>query len=228
MNGTSSVATFVQTAIVGPYTSFLTSLPESQRLIFNVFVYVILIALYSIFVYEFYRLLARKNILRLNLSKYNTSTHPSLKKLFAALLFLVEYVIILPIFVFFWFTVLSFLLLLLSKDQSLQQILLVAAAIIGAVRVTSYFKEDLSRDLAKMFPFTVLAIFLLSPNFLEFGLVLEKLIQLPDFFHHIFFYLFFVVSFEILIRVIYTVIFLFKRPEEQAIEEVEEAVKEEE
>ena len=218
----------IESMIINPYSSFLNSLPESYQLIFNIFIYVILIALYSIFVFEFYRLLARKNILRLNLSKYNTSTHPSFKKFFTALLFLVEYMIILPVFVFFWFTVLAFLLLLLSKDQPVQQILLISAAIVGAIRVTSYFKEDLSRDLAKMFPFTVLVIFLLSPNFLEFSLVLQKLLEVPSFFHHIFFYLIFIICFEILIRAVYTVVFLFKKPEEQAVEEVEEAIKEEE
>jgi hypothetical protein len=218
----------IESMIVNPYTSFLNSLSESNQLIFNVFIYVILIALYSIFVFEFYRLLARKNILRLNLSKYNTSTHPTFKKFFTTVLFLVEYMIILPVFVFFWFTILSFLLLLLSKDQPVQQILLVSASIVGAIRVTSYFKEDLSRDLAKMFPFTVLVIFLLSPNFLVFTSVVEKLLEVPSFFHHIFFYLVFVICFEIFIRFVYTIVFLFKKPEQQAVEEVEEAIKSQE
>ena len=217
----------VNNMFIESYSSFIASLPESYKIIFNIFIYVILIALYSIFVFEFYRFLARKNVLKLNLSKYNTSTRPFLNKFFATLLFLLEYVIILPIFVFFWFTILSFLLLLLSKDQPVQQILLISAAIVGAIRITSYFKEDLSRDLAKMFPFTVLVIFLLSPNALEFGSVLVKLTELPLFFHHIFFYLIFIVFFEVAIRAVYTLIFLFKRPEEQAVEEIEEAIKEE-
>lgn len=217
---------FIQTSLVDPYKAFLGSLPESYQLIFNIFVYVVLIALYSIFVFEFYRFLARKNILKLNLSRYNRTESPHLKKFFAALLFLLEYIIILPVLVFFWFTVLSFLLLLLSKDQPVEQILLVSAAIVGAIRVTSYFKEALSQDLAKMFPFTVLAIFLLSPNFLDFSLVIEKLLSIPSFLYHILFYLIFVVCFEVLIRVISTIAFLFKRPEEQEIEEIEEAVKE--
>lgn len=223
-----SIEDFVQTTLLNPYSSFLASLPESYRLIFSIFLYVILIALYSIFVFEFYRFLARKNILKLNLSKYNTSTQPFLKKFFATLFFLIEYIIILPIFVFFWFTVLSLILLLLSKDQPIQQILLISAAVVGAIRVTSYFKEDLSRDLAKIFPFTILVIFLLSPNFLNFTLVIEKLLEIPSFIHHIFFYLIFVIGFEIFIRTIYSIIFLFKRPEEQAVEEIEEAIKEEE
>ena len=220
------VGAFLQENLVTPYSSFINSLPESYQLIFNIFVYVILIALYSIFVFEFYRFLARKNIIRLNLSKYNTSDHPFLKKFLAALFFLLEYLIILPVLVFFWFVVLAFMLLLLSESQSVNQILLISAAIVGAVRITSYFKEELSRDLAKMFPFTVLTIFLLSPDFLRFTSVLEKLLEVPLFLTHTLFYLVFVILFEIFIRGVYTLTFLFKRPEEQEMEEVEEALKE--
>ncbi len=224
----SSLTSIIENTIISPYNSFINSFPESYRLIFNIFIYVILISVYSIFVFEFYRFLARKNILKLNLSKYSTSTNQGLKKFVASLLYLVEYIIILPIFVFFWYVVLAFLLLLLSQNQPLQQILLVSAAIVGAIRITSYFNEDLSKDLAKMFPFTALAIFLLSPNILNFGSIVEKLIEIPSFINHILFYLIFVIVFEIIIRFVYTLIFLFKGPEEQAVEEIEEAIKDEE
>lgn len=217
---------FVETALTNPYSSFLNSLPEHYRIFFNIFVYTILIALYSIFVFQFYRFLARKNIIKLNLSQYNRSQHPFFKKFFATLFFSIEYIIILPILVFFWFAILAFLLLLLSKDQPVNQILLVSAAVVGAIRITSYFNEDLSRDLAKIFPFTVLVIFLLSPNFLEFTPVISKLSEIPFFLNHILFYLIFVIIFEIIIRGIYTITFLFKRPEEQEIEEIEEKIEE--
>ena len=216
---------FIQQVLVDSYNSFTSSLPESYQLILNIFIYTILIALYSIFVFEFYRFLARKNIITLNLSQYNTSNYPALKKFFAALFFLIEYIIILPALVFFWFAILAFLLLLLSKGQSVAQILLVAAAVVGAIRVTSYFREDLSRDLAKMFPFTVLAIFLLGPNFLDFSSVIEKLLEVPLFLNNIVFYLIFVIAFEIFIRFIYTIVFLFKHPEEQKMQEIEEGIK---
>lgn len=218
---------FVMDSLVNPYKDFLGSLPNSYQLLFGIFVYVVLIALYSIFVFQFYRFLARKNILKLNLSKYNKTDKPLLKKFFATILFLLEYVIILPLLVFFWFAVLSLLLLLLSKDQPVRQILLVSAAIVGAIRVTSYFNESLSQDLAKMFPFTALAIFLLSPDFLDFSLVIGRLIEIPSLLYHVFFYLIFVICFEIFIRVVYTIAFLFKQPEEQEMEELEEAVEEE-
>jgi hypothetical protein len=218
----------VNQILIGPYNSFMDSLPENYRLLFRIFLYTLLIAIYSIFVFEFYRFLARKNIFRLNLSQYNTSSHPLKKKFFATLLFLLEYVIIVPIIVFFWFAVLSLILLLLSEDQSIDQILLISAAVVGAVRITSYFKEDLSRDVAKMFPFTVLAVFLLSPGFFNFGSIVSKIFEIPLFLNHILWYLIFVAVLEVFIRVVYTISFFFKKPEEQEQEEIKEEIKKQE
>jgi len=214
-----AVQDFIQAALVNSYSNFISSLPENYQLIFNIFVYTILIAIYSIFVFEFYRFLAKKNIIQLNLSKYNTSKYPGLRKFIATIFYLIEYIIVLPVLVFFWFAVLAFLLMLLSQEQSVSQILLVSAAVVGAIRVTSYFREDLSRDLAKMFPFTVLAIFLLSPEFFKFSAVVEKLTEIPAFFNNIFFYLVFVVAFEICIRFVYTIVLLFQGGEVQQTEE---------
>ena len=227
MNQTfTGVPGFLESNFISPYANFLNSLPPSYVPIFNIFVYVVLIVIYAIFVFQFYRFLARKNIIKLNLSQYNTSKLPLLSKITASLFFMLEYLVILPALVFSWFVVLSFMLLLLSKDQSVSQILLISAAVVGAVRITSYFKEDLSRDLAKMFPFTVLVIFLLSPNFMSFTHVLARLSEISLFLDHILFYLVFVIGFEILIRGVYTLIFLMKKPEEQAQKEVEEDLKE--
>jgi hypothetical protein len=218
----------VNQVLVGPYSSFISSLPENYQLLFRIFLYTVLIAIYSIFVFEFYRLLARKNIFRLNLSQYNTSSHPLKKKFFATLFFLVEYIVIVPIIVFFWFTVLSLILLLLSEKQSIDQILLISAAVVGAVRITAYFKEDLSRDVAKMFPFTVLAVFLLSPGFFNFSSIITKILEIPLFLNHIIWYLIFVAVLEVLIRVVYTISFLLKQPEEQEQEEIKEEIKKQE
>ncbi|OGJ22170.1 hypothetical protein A3K73_04180 [Candidatus Pacearchaeota archaeon RBG_13_36_9] len=180
---------------------------------------------YSVFVYTFSKFLGRKNIIRLNLSQYNTQPDSSLKKFLAAVFYLLEYIIILPILVFFGFAILSFLFLLFSEDQPVSQILLVSAALVGAIRVVSYFRESLSRDLSKLFPFAVLAIFLLSPTTLKITSLIEKLAEIPSFLTQILHYLAFVICFESLIRGVYTIAFLCKRPEEQEQEEVEEAFK---
>ena len=216
----------LQIALLEPFISFSDSLPENYRIILNIFIYVFLISIYSIFVFQFYIFLARKNIIALNLSQYNHSEHPFMQKFFAALFFLIEYIIILPVLVFFWFAILSLLLLLLSKDQSVSQILLISAGVVGAIRATSYFKEELSRDLAKLFPFTVLTIFLLSSNFLTSVSFIDRISEIPSLLNHILVYLIFITFFEALIRAVYTIAFLFKKPQEQEAEELEEEIKE--
>ena len=143
-------------------TGFSEQIPENWIPFVILLIYVIGIAIYAILIWKFYKFLARRNIIELDLRKYNKTEHPTLNKMFASVLFLIEYIIILPLFVFFWFSILSILLLLLSKTQSVDQIVLVSAAIVAATRLTSYLSQDLSKDLAKMFPFTILAVFLLA------------------------------------------------------------------
>ena len=42
--------------------------------------FVVSIVIYGVFVFHFYRFLARKDIFQLDLSKYNESGHPALRK----------------------------------------------------------------------------------------------------------------------------------------------------
>jgi len=194
------------------YNQILEFVPEKYRLMAALFIFIVLIALYSIFIFKFYRLIAKKNIISLNLKKYNTAQHPAAVKFFALIFFIIEYVVVMPLLVFVSFFVLALFLVLLSGEQTISQILVVTAAIIGAIRLTSHFNEDLSRDLAKMFPFTVLAIFLLSPNPLGFVTFAEKLTELPAFLSQILYYLVFIVIFETVIR-IFSLIFIHKKTE---------------
>src|SRR3989344_5844242 len=147
------------------YNNFLSLVPEKYQVLINLLVFSLLIAIYSIFTWHFYRNLSKKDILELNLSKYNRSSHPFLTKLFASLLNILEYIIILPFLIFFWFAILALIILMLSESQAAAQIVTIAAAIVASIRILAYYTEDLSRDLAKMFPFTILTISLLTPNF---------------------------------------------------------------
>jgi len=178
--------------------------------IFNLIIYAVLIAAYSVFIWKFYKFLARKNIIFLNLTQYNKTKHPLGNKILHSLLFLAEYLIILPVMVVVWFVVLGVFLIILSKEQSVQQILLITAAIISATRITAYISEDLSKDLAKMFPFTMLAIFLLTPNFFLLDQLIPRFLEIVNFFEHILFYLVFVLIIEFLMRLSDTIISLFR------------------
>ena len=58
--------------------------------------------------------------------------------------------------------VLAIILTLLSPDADHSRNALIATSVVGAVRILSYWTEDLSRDVAKMLPFGVLGVFLVG------------------------------------------------------------------
>ena len=196
-------------------TGFSKQIPEAYRPFVVLGIYVIGIAIYAILIWKFYKFLARRNIIELDLRKYNKTEHPTLNKMFASGLFLIEYLIILPLVVFFWFSILSILLLLLSKTQSVNQIVLISAAIVAATRLTSYLSQDLSKDLAKMFPFTILAVFLLDPHFFEIGTLIGRVTEIPLLLSNIFGFLIFIIILEVIMRFLFTIVDFFASSEEK-------------
>jgi len=185
------------------YDAMVLSLPESLRVFPPLILFSILIALYGIFVWVFYRFLAKRDLIKLDLKKYNVFEHSAFIKIFATFFYILEFAIILPFVIVFWFTVLSILLLVLAKDQPTTTILLISAAIIGGVRITAYYKEDLSRDMAKMFPFTLLSVAILSPGFFEVSSTIAKLNALPSLFSEILSFAVFLIALEVVLRLFF-------------------------
>ena len=142
-------------------------------------IFVLGMVVYSIFIFKFYRFIAKKDVFELNLKQYNKSSHPIIRKTFGIFFYLVEYILLFPLFAFFWFAILTGLLSFLSKNSSIQEILLVSVAVVAVVRATAYYKEDLSKDLAKMLPFALLGIFLVDVSFFTITSSSDVLKQLP-------------------------------------------------
>ncbi|MFA5173859.1 MAG: hypothetical protein WC438_01635 [Candidatus Pacearchaeota archaeon] len=186
--------------------SLQNSLPEKYQILVGLLFYILFIVLYSLFIWKFYRFLARKDIIQLNLSQYNYAQHPAWEKVTATALYIVEYLIILPFLVLFWFSVFSVFLLVLSKGQTTAQILLITAAIISATRITSYISEDLSKDVAKLFPFTALVIFLLEPESIGLVNFFDKIAQIPSLFQHILIFIIFIFIIEFILRGLSTIV----------------------
>jgi len=159
------------------------------------------IVIYSIFVFYFYRFLAKKNLIELNLNQYNQYQSHFLIKIFAAIFYIVEYIILLPILTFFWFAILSILILILAKDLEVNTILLIAAALVASVRATSFVSEDLSKDLAKMLPFTLLAIAITTAGFFNITDLLSRFSEIPTLFTNIPYYLLFIIAVELIMRI---------------------------
>ena len=202
------------TTIVDAYNAFLTSLPTWAQSFVNLFLLIILVFAYAIFIWKFYRFIATKNIFGLDLNKYNKRNNPFLTKVFAGGFYFLEYLIILPFVVFFGFAIFTIFLMFLTENLEVSALLTISAVIIAVIRMACYYKEDLAKDLAKLLPFTLLAISLVNPNIFNFTRILGNIAQLPSFFDKIIIYLVFIVILEIVLRLFDFIISLFGLEEE--------------
>ena len=212
------VTSVISLEILQVYNSFLSVLPLFVQKFISFFLIVLLIVIYSIFIWKFYRFIAKKNIIQLNLNQYNKSQHPFFEKLIAAGLYFVEYILLLPLAVFVWFAIFTLFLIFLTEDLSVSSILSISATIIAAIRMISYYKYDLAKDLAKLLPFTLLAISITKPGFFDVGRIITNISQLPVFFNEIFYYLIFIIILEIILRTFEMVFSLFGLEEEEEVE----------
>ncbi len=187
------------------FSNLTASIPEQYKILISLFLYTIFIVVYVIFIWKFYRFMAEREIIKLNLKQYNYSSHPGWEKFFETLITTIEYVIILPFLVLFWFIFLSIFLLILSEQQDLYQILLIASAIIASTRITSYISENLSRELAKIFPFTVLVMFVLGQKTFDINVLFSKISQIPKLFNNIFMFILFIFAVELILRCVYSI-----------------------
>ena len=171
------------------------------NLILTLTFFTTVIIIYSIFAFYFYRFIGRKNIIELNLGQYNRYDNPTIVKIFAIIFYVIEYIILLPILTFFWFAVLAVLILLLSKGTDTNTILLISAALVASVRATSYVSESLSKDLAKMLPFTLLAIAMTTAGFFDIDTLISQVSKIPSLFSNILYYLVFIIAIEFTMRI---------------------------
>ena len=192
------------TQLLSIYNEFISTLPPSLGQFVNLLILVLMILLYSIFVWKFYKFISKKNPLGLDLNQYNKVQSDFFSRVFRGALYFVEYILILPFLIFIIFIVFTFFLIILSQSQETSQILIISAAIIAAIRMAAYYKENLSQEIAKMLPFTLLAITVLNPNNFSNTQYIEKILnhfaQLPVFFNQIFTYLIFIVLIEAVLR----------------------------
>lgn len=141
---------------------------------------IIAIAAYSGFVFMFYRLLARRDILTLDLTKYNHSTSGRIRAFFRTGAWLLQYAIAIPVLIAFWTLVMAVILTLLAEGNDHARNALIATSVVGSVRILSYWTEDLSRDVAKMLPFAVLGVFLVGSTSVEVSEFEDLMNNVPE------------------------------------------------
>ncbi len=168
------------------------------------------VVIYSIFIFKFYRFLACRDIIKVNFSRYSNVG----LRISRGIGYLLQNIFLLPLIVFFWFAVLAMLLGFLGKDQAIENILMSSIALVSGIRVAAYYNENLSRDLAKMLPFALLAIYLINRSYFEFEVSLELLKNIPEYWTLLVYYFVFIIALEFVMRILHSIVSLLRGKKE--------------
>ncbi len=179
---------------------------EAYSLIEPVALYILGMTVYTLFVFNFYRFLAAKDIFGFDLFRYERSKHPVISVVSHTVLYVAKYLFVFPLIAFFWFAAFTVLLSFLAPDRPFSDILLVSLAVVGTIRISAYVTEDLSRDLAKILPFAVLGIFIIRVSLFNTSESLEVLKQANDNRELILYYLGFTIALEFSLRFVSAVV----------------------
>jgi len=164
--------------------------------------FVIGIVIYSIFIFKFYRFIARKDIFTLDTDTNGlTGILANLKQGASKVYYAFKHILLYPLIIIFYFLVIVTFFAFLAKTQAMESIMLIAMALVTSIRVTAYYDEDLSKDLAKMIPFALLGIFLVDISYFSFDGSLAAIMSIPSFWKTIIYYLLFAVVLEFVLRI---------------------------
>ncbi len=175
-------------------------LTEAYDLLEPVVIYVLGMALYALFIFKFYRFVSSRDIFAFDVSKFENSKFRAARVFLHIVSYTGKYLFVFPIVAFFWFGAFTVLLSFLAPNREFSEILLVAMAVVGTIRVSAYITEDLSRDLAKILPFAVLGIFIINVSFFKSSESFDVLRQANDNREAILYYLAFTIALEFALR----------------------------
>ncbi len=159
----------------------------------ELFILIIAIAAYSIIIWHYYRFIARRDCFTLSTKKY------------PKVVGFLKYFFIFPFVAFLFFMGFSLLLLFLTRTYEISAVLSTSFAITIAIRITAYYNEDLSKDVAKMLPFALLGIFLVDPSYFRFEDIIDRIYSLPEFITLAIQYILFVIFVEWILRIFLTI-----------------------
>ena len=157
------------------------------------FYLVVSMAIYSILIWHFYRFIAQRDCFKLSTSRY------------AKIGAFFKYFCVFPFVAFLFFTGFSLIMLFMTRRYELVGILSTSFAIVVAIRMTAYYNEDLSKDVAKMLPFALLGLFLVDPSYFSVGEIMAKIALLPEFFTMCVQFILLIIMVEWLLRIILTI-----------------------
>ena len=164
---------------VDSYNQLISSLPPAAGNFVNLFGAVLLVVISVVFIWKLDHLISKKNTLNLNLSKYQSGDYAASEKFAAAMLYFLEYIIIIPFFIFAWFSAFALLIIMFTDNLSIDFILFISAIIVTSVRMMAYYKESISNELAKLLPLNLLAYSILTSSVIGIQKVVSKISELP-------------------------------------------------
>ena len=188
------------------------SLNEGIILAKPLLLFILGLAFYSLFIFKFYRFLARREIFKINFVKQD-SFSKGLMNFYYVFVYLLKYLLLYPLFLLFWVITLSVILAFLSKQNTIETVLLISVALVGVIRVMAFYKEDLSKDLAKMMPFALLGVFLVDITYFSTSESLNSIIQLPSYWKLFAYYLLILIIIEFSLRLLFVILKLFNKNE---------------
>jgi hypothetical protein len=171
-----------------------------QSTLFRLTFFTAIILVYSLFFYYSYKLFSKKNLFNFNFNSYIDIAHPRLSSVLGFFVYLIEYLIILPFFVIIWFGFYSIFLLILARNLDIAAILLVSTSLIVVIRISSFMSRTLSQDLAKLLPFTLLALAITGERFFSIDLLAQRISEIPFLLSSFPIYLLFIFGVEFLLR----------------------------
>lgn len=182
----------------------------TQSSIYDIVGFSIGMVVYGIFIFHLYRFISKRDMFSLNIEQRlrGGKLKSSGEKVSAApkiVSHIALNVFIFPIVIFVWFLAYSIFMFFLAQDMSLETIFLVSSSIIIAVRIAAYYNEDLARDIAKLLPFVLLGIFILSPTFFSLDEIKSRLYDMPKFIIQITAFLGIAITIEIILSSLYLI-----------------------
>jgi len=153
--------------------------PQALDSFIPLVLYIFGIALYGIVIWHSYRFIATRDIFHSEFKK-GRNCQENLYNFFEGGIYFFKYLFFFPLITFISFAVLATFLIFLSKSPNTESILLVAMSIVAATRITAYYNEDLSKDLAKMLPFAILGVFLINPTSFSLQVAMGQFQTVPE------------------------------------------------
>lgn len=190
--------------------------------VWDLILFTVGITAYSLFIYHFYKYVAERDIFKWDWEKF--SRENSLGKFEDGILYAVRYMILYPVLVFLWFSVFASFMFVLGKNIPIENILLVSFGFVTTIRITAYYRESLSYELAKLVPLGLLAVYIVEPTFFNFSETSARVFDLANFWIDIAKFLAFSVIAEWILRILWSVKQAIM-PSEDLDEEIEEVKK---